>query len=412
MAINEFLAAATAVAQVDTFTPATIEIDDVFTLTVTGFDGTSDTVNYTAVDTSATTVSGALIAAWNAKTESLFTGITASGTATVILTADTAGVAFKVASSAVDGGGTDTQTFTRAATTKNEGPSDWSSTENWSEGTIPGATAGEDTYIANSSVDILYGLDQSAAAQTLDSLHISQSYTGKIGHNGVTGLVGDYLQVKVTAFFLGEFFQPNPPAGSGRIKIDFGTVQAAISVLNTGSAEDTNKPAFRMLCNHASTSIVEIRKGTVGVAFGPGETSLLLDAAISYITQPKTDATLTLGIGVSITTVDCIGGVTSLLAAATTVYSRAGTLLTDGAGAITTLNISGGVATPNSTGTITTVNLTNGGTCDFTGSEAARTVTNMKMDASSILKYEPSVMTFTNGIESVSASGRRTLRAS
>jgi hypothetical protein len=104
MAINKMLFTATAVQQVDTFTPATIEATDVFTLTVTGFDGSSDSISYTAVDTSATTVSGALITLWNDSTASLFTGITASGTATVILTADVAGTAFKVASSAVDGG--------------------------------------------------------------------------------------------------------------------------------------------------------------------------------------------------------------------------------------------------------------------------------------------------------------------
>lgn len=38
-------AVTTAVAQVDTFTPATVEIDDIFTLTVTGDDGITNAVN-------------------------------------------------------------------------------------------------------------------------------------------------------------------------------------------------------------------------------------------------------------------------------------------------------------------------------------------------------------------------------
>ena len=118
------IATTQAVAQVDTFTPGgTIEATDVFTLTVTGENGTTASVSFIATDTSAATTSAGLIAAWNASTNPLCTGITASGTSTVILTADVAGVPFSVAGTTTESGGgaADAQTFTRVATTAKRG---------------------------------------------------------------------------------------------------------------------------------------------------------------------------------------------------------------------------------------------------------------------------------------------------
>ena len=410
MARNNFLGTAPAVAQVDTFTPATIEATDIFTLTVTGFDGSSASVDYTAVDTSATTVSGAIINLWNAETRALFTGITASGTSTVILTADTAGVAFKVASTAVDGGGADTQTFTRAATTKNEGPNDFSSTGNWSEGTIPGATGSEDTWIENSSIDILYGLDQ-AGGTALVSLHIPRTYTGKIGHNGATGLVGDHLRIDTAKAFTGEHFISVTAQGSGRIKLDFGTVTTQIINYFMATSADSPKPALRIICNDVSTTLKEHRKGSVGIASGSGETATLASAAISYATNIGADATLEIGPGVTITTIAAIGGETTVGCAATTITSKAGTMVTHGSGAITTLTVDGGNVTPTSTGTITTCTAASG-TVDFTQSAEARTVTNLTISPLANVLVDLNSVTLTNDIKTLAADGRVALRAS
>jgi hypothetical protein len=107
--------------QVDTFTPANVEIGDVFTLTTiasTGLANTSDSVIYTAVDTSATTVSGALITAWNLEAGVLFSSVTATGTSTVILTADAVTDYFTVVASVVDISGNPKQTLAREGTTR------------------------------------------------------------------------------------------------------------------------------------------------------------------------------------------------------------------------------------------------------------------------------------------------------
>lgn len=395
MAINRWLGTAETAIQVDTFTPATIEIDDVFTLTVSGLDGTIGSVEYTAVDTSATTVSGALIALWQAETDALFTGIIASGTATVILTADVAGVGFTVASSAVDGGGADTQTFIRVATTPNGGPQDWSDGNNWSEGTAPGAVASENTYVENSNTNIIYGLNQSAAANPLDSLHIVRTFTGAIGSNGATGLVGEYLQLQTVKAFIGEFFQSGTAAGSGRIKIDFGAAQEA-EIINyfTAKSLDTNKPAFRMLADNALTVVKEIRRGSVGIASSTGETTTVGSITVSYDTSIATDSEVEIGAGVTVTDVDFIGGSSQMKCGATNVTSKGGTVVTSGTGAITTMVVDGGKVQPASNGTITTCTLESG-EIDATISAESREIITLNHNGG-ILKHDPAILTITN----------------
>ncbi len=416
MAKNKWLGSAPVVAQVDTYTPGgTIEADDIFILTITGYDGTSLAVSAAAGGTTPTDVVTALKSAWGtakAISGSLAEPMTASGTATLIITADTAGVAFKITPTTTEagGGGADDQTFEKAATTKNEGPNDYSSTENWSEGTIPGATASEDTWIENSTVDILYGLDQSGAAQTLTSLHIPRTYTGRIGHNGGTGLVGAYLQLKVTKAFIGEHFAAGDPVGSDRIKIDFGSTQATIIVYFMALSIDTPKPAFRMLADNAATIIQEIRKGSVGIATATGETSTIGSALISFDTSADSDASLEIGSGVVITTLNCRGGSTYMFAAATTITSKRGTLTIAGVGAVGTLNVNGGNVESLSTGTITLCTIT-AGLCDFTRNAEARIVVTMTLDAPGILQYDQSIVDVQSQIEPVE-TGRVQYRAS
>jgi len=117
----------------------------------------------------------ALAAAWNASTHPYFTGVTASAaTDTVTLTADVAGVEFIAVSSVTGASGT---IGAVTSSTANAGPCDWSTPENWSDGSIPGTS---DTVIfADNAVNVCYGLDQSALA--INNLFIQQTYTGKIG---------------------------------------------------------------------------------------------------------------------------------------------------------------------------------------------------------------------------------------
>src|SRR6185369_11363014 len=97
--------------------------------------------------------------AFNASTNSLFTGITASATATtVVLTSDTAGIPFycTVSTTETGGGGADAQTFSRASTTANAGPNDWNTDANWSTGAKP--VNSDNVFFRNNAVDVKYGL--------------------------------------------------------------------------------------------------------------------------------------------------------------------------------------------------------------------------------------------------------------
>ena len=135
MAINKYLGTATEVSQVDTFTPVNVLVGNVFTLTATGFDGSTLEVSYTAAVATVADVTAGLETAWNleaADIDSLAFEITAAdGTTELTLTADVAGVAFKVLGTATGG----TADITEVTTVSNGGPSDWSDVGNWSLGT-------------------------------------------------------------------------------------------------------------------------------------------------------------------------------------------------------------------------------------------------------------------------------------
>lgn len=194
MANPYWIGGATAVAQVDTFVPANVEIGDVFTLTATGENSSIAAITFTATAATVANVAAGLVAAWNASTNALHTGVTASGgTTNVVLTADTAGIPFHVTSSTTDGGGTNSQTLSRTATTANSGPKDWNCAANWSTGSVP---ANDDSifFNGNGGNDAIYGLVQSGV--TPANLYIDFSFGYSIGTTsaplnlaGITGVV-------------------------------------------------------------------------------------------------------------------------------------------------------------------------------------------------------------------------------
>ena len=418
MAVNRFLAAAAAVAQVDTFTPGgTIEADDLFILTITGYDGTVEVISVVAGGSAVADVTAALETAWNASTGTLTSTITASDeTTNLTLTADTAGVEFKAVGTTTEAGGgaADDQTFIRSATTDNAGPNSWDAADNWSEGTIPGATADEDTWIEDSDVDILYGLDQSGAGQTLTSLNFTRTYTGKVGHDGATGTVGDYLQVKASDVQIGEHFSSVRANGSARIKLDLGATTSDITIHYMATSEDSPKPACRLLTNSDSTNIIEIKKGSVGIASETGETSVVGDVRISYDTSKATDASLQIGTGVTFDLLTCDGGDTITRTttdlSTKTVTTNGGTLALGGSSAVGTLNVAGASVVPTTTGDITACNIT-AGTCDFTQSAEPRTVTTLKLDGPGVLEYDPNIVSLSNKIQPFTASGKQQYRS-
>ena len=275
---------------------------------------------------------------------------------------------------------------------------DWSVAANWSPAGVPGAA--DAVILTDSSQDVDAGLDQSAIV--LASLTIDQSYTGDIGTSAA------YLQIDTAILNIGQHYGAGSPSGSGRIKIDLDDTACVATIYNSGTSTD-NKPAILLIANQATTTI-EVRKGSVGIAYLPFETTTIATIKTNYLTQKNTDADVHIGSGVTLTTLSMAGGTVDLLCAATTVTAEDGILTIGGSGAITTVNASGATIYANSTGTITTMNIT-GGTVDFRRSQVAKTVTTLKLDAPGIVKYDPAVVTLTNQVQPFTASGIITYQA-
>jgi hypothetical protein len=382
---------ATAVAQVDTFTPANIEADDIFTLTVTGENGDTVAISVTATDTSATTTSGLMVAAWNASTHYLCTGITASGTATVILTADTAGVPFSVASSTTNkGGGVDNQTFARVATTANAGPSDWNTLANWLDAdlatadNLPGTDASDTVYIegdGTTNPSILYGLNQSAIAEVLTALYCTKC---QIGSNGSTGKLPSYLQIKATKIDI-NYNYSGSPSYSSPININNGTTATTITVYNTGTNVPSTEPSVNLKVVENSSDVY-VYSGKVGIAYHSGEVS-----TVDNLYCLGSNAYLYLGTGVTTT-----GGMIEVRSGH--VYSGI-TVAT-----IPQVDVYGGYFYQTGPVTITALNCI-GGISDISQTSAAITVTTAKVGSGASFIFNIGTATLTNKIQPYETSG-------
>ena len=401
MADLRFIAQAPAVAQVDTFTPANVDIGDIFTITLTNDAGYSYEITFTATaGTVQNVVTGLVAAAVVAKALGYkpWDAVTATDTATeVTVTADIAGEPFGQSTTATTGGGTDDQTLTRAAVTANSGPFDWNSTENWDGGAVPGGAANQDVYVEGATIK--YGLDQSGIGNTLDSLTIRRS---QVGVNGGTGLPPAYLQMKATTYDLSSHHGPGTASESAPMNINALAIASTFNIHNSGTNSVSTAAATRIIGSAITT--INIYKGKVGIAAESGETATVNTINIYYVSQKTSDADVTIGAGVTLTTLNKYGGTAEVGCAATTVNNYAGNLETHGTGAITTIKNENGTFTSNSSGTITNLNIL-GGTLDFTKSSVARTVTTPKLDPPGSIMYDPSIVTLTAKIQPVTTTG-------
>jgi len=366
---------------------------------------TGSTVIATLIDT--------LVTALNASTYPEFAEITWSRSSSTLLgTADTDGVAFSATAYSSEANGADadaqtidgvaTSTLTASgsagnATTANSGPNDWSVAANWSGGAVP--VNSDDVIIENSSVDILYGFAQSAV--TLTSLSVMASYTGKIGLPALNGTVGSttsyfeyrstYLAIGATTINIGL----GPGQGSGRIKINTGSVQTLVNVYQTGQPAETGVESFLFIGTHASNA-VNVNRGSVGIAVLSGEVATVLTLNVGYLVDVLGDAKVRCGLGVTLGTVVKAGGNLETRCAFTTGTQTGGTW-THGAGAVTTLNVDSGTLNYDSTGTCTTANVAKG-TLTFARDMRSKTVTTCNLFSGATLLDPNRIVTFTNPV--------------
>jgi hypothetical protein len=275
----------------------------------------------------------------------------------------------------------------------------WSSTSstdptlgaNWtkSDGTTGTAPAnGDDVTIAaipGVALASIAAADMSAV--TLNSLTISQTFSGTIGTASVAGGTFGYWKIGATSWTIGKPSSDGLAAiGSGRIKIDFGSAAFTGVVLATGSSVDSGAEPVRIKGSNAG-NLLYVLGGRVGVATNlPGETATLAEVDVT-----GSAAVCNLGPGVTWTNANASAGGTISLNSGSTgslSVSSGSTGITQGSGAIATVN-AGGTTTlnhrPASGAAIATLNLYPSGTADFSQLPSSVTVTTLNHQKGGVL---------------------------
>ncbi len=417
MAAKFFTGKAKAVAQVDTVQITADDAATTYTITIGGVS-----VSVAGSGTGVNDTAAALKVALAAETHPYFAAITWTvATDTITATANTAGCPFTATSSKSGGTGTIGAVTSSVACT---GPNFYNVGENWSDGSVPGAS--DDVHV-DSNLNVCWGLD--ASAVTLTSFTAWRN-SGKIGlrHDKfATTADGDtysaiqvpeyretYLKIKVNGpVTIGKYEGPRVVNGSGRVKIDLGAQAAMVQVDYAETAADIGPPSVRMLANSASTDVyVRSAEGGFGLAVDQhDETTTIRDIAVS---DESSNSRVSLGRGVTLTSWKQRGGENLLQAAATvaTVDNDGGVLTSDGDFTVTAWNNNGGTAYPNHKKTggnaITTAN-NNAGTMDTTRSSEPRTWNDYKPRAGAILKYDKDVLTITTGDPQIQDPGPQTV---
>lgn len=382
--------------------------DEEITLTLNGKDVTVTVGD----DVTAANVATLIAQAWNgeslADSAALVSPLTGGGSipefreivaqvsgAVLSLTARTAGVPFDSPTLATDSAGGDLGSW--STVTANSSPNDWATAENWDSDTVP--ETGDTVIIPEGAVSILYGLNQSAV--TLASLTVDQAFGGQIGlpeinANGYDEYRDTYLRIGATSLTIGS----GVGAGSQRVKINLGSAQATINISNSGTSEFS--PAIQLLGTHAS-NVVNVTRGSVGIAYNPGEVSTVATLRIGYVGNQSSDSRVVAGSGVTLTNLEQSGGNVRLEAASTLITQSGGELTING-GAHAAINMDGGTCYYSSTGTLTTAKVGNRSTLDLSRDMRAKTITNCEIYASGAIRDPFQVATFTNGIDVVRTS--------
>ncbi|HEX4132484.1 MAG TPA: hypothetical protein VHZ24_20805 [Pirellulales bacterium] len=381
MATVRFTGNAQAVAQIETLTVGgTIEAGDLFIMTING-----KSLVVVAPDTDASDTAAAIANAWCACTIAEFREAAAVATdATIALTAKTAGNPFLVSVGTVEADGTpaDDQTFTQATTVPSAGPNDWSQPANWSNGSTP--VSGDDVYLDQSDIDVLYGLDQHSVS--LNSLQIAANFSGQVGLPDANELYVEYRDRTLRIGAANVVIGAGPGSGSQRLRLDTGDGATTVSVVNTGTPLDNDSPALLWIGSNAA-NVLDVSRGSVGVALAPGETAQVSAQVGSHSMNSDGDADVRFGPGVTFGGLKQNGGRVEINSDIELIEKTNGEL-TVSAGAITTLKNFGGTLFYNSSSALGIATIGGRGRLDFSQDLSPKTVGLCNLAAGAVL-YDP-----------------------
>lgn len=243
-------------------------------------------------------------------------------------------------------GGSGSPSATAGTVVAATGPHHWDNANNWAEGSVPAST---DDVVIDDGVSIKYGLAQSAV--TLASLTVRQGFPAdaQIGlparnENGYAEYRPQRLHVNATVCHL--------DTRSAMVRLNLHTAASTVTVQDSGRAE-AGRFAVDLLANNSGT-VVRVNRGQVGVAANANETATVSAVRVSYRDQRQADADVTLGPGLTVATVEHLGGTVLMRCGCTTYVGEGGTLRREGSGAVATFDNRGARVDDFSTGTITT----------------------------------------------------------
>jgi len=333
---------APAIAQVIDFTPANVEVGDVFTITLRDDADDSYQITFTAT---ATTVANVVTGLYDAAVIATAAGhgpwgsvTAADNTTKLTITADTAGTPFWYTTTAVDGGGADTQTLTASVATASSGPNDYNVAANYSGGAVPGTA--DNLRIPKWATDgILYGLDGDYAGTE----HLLKSFTMDDGCSIAIGNKEKSLYLDIDAGGM-------KLAGTGQIFIKVKEDPGATVRITEAGATAGGSPG----CN-----LVGVIDQSISIKIASGQSVGLGVDATTRVTDVQMDGGGELRIGTLLTkstgtpSLELLSGTAYTESALTTITSY-GTLYRE-AGTVTTLYVYAGTCYNNSADAPTTI---------------------------------------------------------
>ena len=307
-----------------------------------------------------------------------------AGATTVTLTATTAGKpmpTFSVSKSSVSG------TVSIAHTTTATGPNFWDNAANWTSA-VP---VTDDDVVIDRPVSILYGLAQSGV--TLSTLTISPRFdqTCALGLPSRNPL--GYEEWRATELAIGAT-TVTITTSSGLIKINFGSVQTAVTVYSTGSTQDAGRNACQLRGSHAANVLNVLSYSSNAIADVGWAANSEAGAVLATVRQDA--GTVTIGQNVTLTTFTKNGGTAHVYCAGTTLSNSGDTYLWSGAW--TTVISYGGTIFDLSAQTITTLTLNNSAVYNSDGNVAGKTITNCTMNDSTSIVDTAGRLMFTTPI--------------
>lgn len=295
-------------------------------------------------------------------------------------------------------------TATRAGLITGTGPNYWTNVDNWSGNTVP--VDADDIVFDRGSASLLYAL---ATGIQPTSLTRKATYTGYIGLPKINTddsqlPYDEYLEDALT-------FEDDGGAtvttitiedDGGRTNIDLSDCSVAtVNVRGNSQRADSDVPSL-LLQNSATTMVLNLQKGDVGVAFYAGETGHIATLRVGFLESVDSDSLLVCGSGVDLAdaAIEISGGEVTIDSAtgSGTIDVNAGTL-TILSGAHADIDLDAGTLIYRSTGTITALKMGHGAAVDFTKDERTRTVSACDVHGLVSIDDRNKTVTWTAGID-------------